>query len=267
MTGAADRTVRLRVALRLRAIMRGRPVLRREVVWLVGRLQAARDRGLSREARWQRRSSDELTYWRYALRDPETAAGFATRLDPNREVETTSLRTAISEIEANEITILDVGSGPLTSATGTYPSKELRVVAVDPLGHEYVALLAELGLRAPVRPISCGGEELVERFGSETFDIAFALNAVDHSVDPLAVLDNMLRVTKRSGRVALTHLRNEGEREGYMGIHVWNIDCIDGRFVIWNQDERHDVANALRAPLNIRCWTSENRVHCLISRR
>jgi SAM-dependent methyltransferase len=149
----------------------------------------------------------------------------------------------------------------------TYRDKVIDVVAVDPLAEEYVELLAHLGIDAPVIPVACSGEHLVEHFPRGSFDVAFALNALDHSADPVAVLDNMLAIIKRSGRVALTHLRNEGERNGYMGIHFWNIECDEDHLVIWNRVERHDVTVRLIDEYETECWTSEDRVHCVIRPR
>ena len=37
------------------------------------------------------------------------------------------------------------------------------------------------------------------------------------------------------------HRRNEAQHQLYHGLHQWNLDCVDGRLVIWNPKARHDV--------------------------
>ena len=251
--------------LALRNFVRRSPALTGIGVRALGRVQALRDRGLSSGARWRRRAPDESRYWIDALQSPDARTRFADRLDPEAEITDPALRPAVAEIDATEVSILDVGSGPLTAVGGTYPGKRIEVVAIDPLAEDYTRILRDLRFDPPVYPVACAGEDIVERFGEGAFDVSFALNALDHSVDPMLVLDNMIAAVSPAGRVALTHMRNEGERNGYFGIHFWNIDCRDGRFVIWNRDVEHDVGARLGGDFETECWTSEgDRVHCMI---
>lgn len=252
----------------MRDLVRRSEVLTGLAVRVAGRLQSVRDRRLSSRDRWSKRASDEARYWRDALRSPDAASGFADRLDFGKAITGTALRRALEELEATEISILDVGSGPLTSVAGTYPGKRIEVVAIDPLADEYVEILREAGIDAPVLPIACRGEQILEKYSPGTFDIAFIANALDHSADPLVVLENMLGVVKPAGRVVLWHLRNEGERNNYFGIHFWNIECRDGRFVIWNRETSHDVTALLSDRFDVECWASDgDRVNCLIRPR
>jgi SAM-dependent methyltransferase len=252
----------------VRKLVRRSPKVTNLAVRALGRLQALRDRGLSSAARWRRRAPDETRYWVDALQSPDAAGRFADRLDPNGEIKGLALSRAVEEITSEEIRILDVGSGPLTAVGQTYPGKRISIVPIDPLAEDYVKILNESRLDPPVLPVACSGEQIVEKFGAAAFDVAFALNALDHSVDPLLVLDNMLTSITPTGRVALTHLRNEGERNGYFGIHFWNIDCRDGRFLIWNRDVSNDVTAQIADRFETDCWTSEgDRIHCLIRPR
>jgi SAM-dependent methyltransferase len=175
----------------------------------------------------------------------------------------------MGEIATENVTILDVGSGPLTSVGKTWPGKRISVVAIDPLADDFLRILRDSGLDPPVLPIACAGEEIVEKFGTQAFDVAFAENALDHSADPLLVLENMLKTINPSGRVALTHYRNEGERNGYLGMHFWNLDCRDGHFLVWNRTVSHDVTARLEDRFETECWTSEDdrNVYCLVRPR
>jgi SAM-dependent methyltransferase len=250
---------------RLRNLVRRSPALTNLAVRALGRAQALRDRGLPSSERWSRRAGNETRYWADALRAPDAATRFGDRLDPSTEITLPPLRRAVEEIAAPEVTILDVGAGPLTAVGGSYPGKRIEVVAIDPLADDYARILRERGIDPPVVPIPCSGERIVETFGTGAFDVAFSLNALDHCADPLLVLDNMLAAVDSAGRVALTHMRNEGERNGYFGIHFWNIDCRDQRFLIWNRTVRHDVTDRLSDRFETECWRSaDDRVHCLI---
>jgi SAM-dependent methyltransferase len=219
---------------------------------------------MPRPLRWKRRSGDEVRYWAEALSAADAREQFANRLDPRAPVDDVNLVRAIEELSGEEVKILDVGSGPLTSVGKTHPGRRLEIVAADPLADEYARVLREAGIEAPVVPVACGGEELVERFGPASFDVAYALNSLDHSADPMAVIGNMLTVASPGGRVALTHMRCEGERNGYFGIHFWNMDIQEGRFVVWNRDERHDVGTELAGRAEVEGELSGDWVRCLI---
>jgi SAM-dependent methyltransferase len=260
--------VRTRIGTALRKLIRHSPALTNFGVRVLGRVQRLRDRGLTPYTRWKRRASDETRYWAEALQADDARTAFADRLDPAAEIDDPVLIRALEEIAASDVSILDVGSGPLTSVGKVYPGKKISIVATDPLADDYASVLRDCRLDPPLLPIACGGEEIVERFGEEAFDIAFALNSLDHSADPRSVLDNMLAAIKPGGRVALRHMRNEGERNGYFGIHFWNIDCEDGRFLIWNRTERHDVTAELADRFEVESWTSgEDWINCLLRPR
>ncbi len=238
-------------------------------VRLEGRYEALRDRKLTDQQRWQKRTVDELRYWSEALQSEL----YADRLNPLGEVEATCLRRALAETAATNVSILDVGSGPLTVVGHVYPGKKLSIFPTDALGSEYVKILRSCGIDAPVEPIACSGEQLPAKFSEGTFDIAFSQNALDHSKDPLSILSNMIALIKPTGRVALKHFRNEGEQNSYGGMHFWNIDFDNGAFVFWNRETRHDISALLATQgYETECWFEtdpqndehEENVHCLI---
>jgi SAM-dependent methyltransferase len=250
----------------LRSVLRRSDRLTGAAVRTAGRVQALRDRGLSVRARWTKHTSDESRYWVDALSAPDARERFADRLDPEREVSGDALRRAVEGIDGDDVRVLDIGSGPLTTVGKVYPGKRIEVVATDALADEYVRIMSEAGLAPPVLPVACAGEDVVDMFGSDSFDVAFMANALDHTADPVLVLDNMLAVVGPEGRVALSHMRNEGVRNNYFGIHFWNIECRDDRLVIWNRETNHDVTERLAASHRVECWVPEqDRVECLIS--
>lgn len=240
------------------------PAVNRSAVRAVGKAQLILDRRLSTRGRWAKRAPDEIHFWVDAFATRDAEASFANRLDTSAMVRGSALRRALEEIEADDVTILDVGSGPLTSVVGTYPGKNLDVVATDAFADDYLRVLRQRGIQPPTPPIACAGEELLARFGEQAFDVVHIANALDHTADPLVVLDNMLAVAKPTGRIVLTHLPDEGERNQYMGIHLWNLRCEEGRLVLWNRDARHDLTERLAGRFEIDCWSTPDRVNCLI---
>jgi SAM-dependent methyltransferase len=251
---------------RLRQLVRQSALLSHLAKQAIGQYESLRDRKLNREARWARRSTDELGFWADSLR----AGRFTDLLDPNREVQAASLRRAIDAIPSDSVSVIDVGSGPLTAVGHVFPGKTLSIVATDALADEYVTMLDDCDLTVPVLPVACSGEALLGRFPAHSFDVAYCQNALDHSSDPMAILSNMLELVTISGRVVLNHFRNEGDRNGYIGLHFWNIDCRDNTLILWNQKLTHDVSAFLGSHgWKAECWFDVDRwgehIHCLIS--
>ncbi|MGE5221831.1 MAG: class I SAM-dependent methyltransferase [Omnitrophica WOR_2 bacterium] len=192
--------------------------------------------------RWRGALEEEETHWDKYL--SEIVNKQAGRLDPDSELQS-HIKELIRDI-GPKARILDVGAGPLTVLGKCWDGHKLDITATDPLAAQYDSLLAKYGITPPVRTIKCDGERLVELFGESQYDLAYAKNSLDHSYDPLKVIRQMAAVTRPGGLVALEHLRNEAEHEHYLGLHQWNLDLQDGLFVIWNRNQRIDVAAAVR---------------------
>jgi len=169
----------------------------------------------SAEDTWSDGLSDEEMFWgRYLSTGGDLwPDDFALRLGQRTlgRVELECLR----RLPDGAVRIVDVGAGPLTTLGSDHPSKSIEIVAVDPLAERYDELLAAARIEPPVRTQPCHGEKLLERFGPDSFDLAHARNSLDHSYDPIAVVDNMLAVVRPGGFVILHHWANEGERESY----------------------------------------------------
>jgi SAM-dependent methyltransferase len=213
---------------------------------------------------WRARRRQETTFWAAWLvgapGTEEWASDREARLAPDTEIRDPLVRAELERSVAEEISILDVGAGPVTKLGYRFPGKTLTIVAVDPLADEYDRLLADAGLDPPIRTIRVAGEELLEHFGSHAFDIACATNSLDHSADPFTIISNMVAVVRPGGIVLLRHKRNEGESARYGGLHQWNFDVVDESLVLWNNAVEVDVGSALGGRARTTAWISENEV-------
>jgi Methyltransferase domain len=217
---------------------------------------------LGRRMWWRKGKSSEVDFWAgWLVGAPGTEQWKSDRderLNPETEIRDPLVRDELDRNPAEEISILDVGAGPVTWLGFRYPGKTLTIVAVDPLADEYDRLLREAGLDPPVRTIRVAGEELLEHFGAGRFDIAYATNALDHSADPFTIISNMVAVVRSGGAVLLRHKRNEGESARYGGLHQWNFDVVDERLVLWNNAAQVDVGSSLEGRAQTTAWISEN---------
>ena len=220
--------------------------------------------GLGRRLWWRTRKSSEVDFWAgWLVGAPGTeqwASDRRSRLDPDTHIRDPLVCAELERSPAEEVSILDVGAGPVTWLGFRYPGKTLTIVAVDPLADEYERLLREAGLDPPVRTIRVAGEALLEHFGSRRFDIAYATNALDHSADPFAIISNMLTVVRPGGVVILRHKRNEGEQARYGGLHQWNFDVDDRSLLLWNNAVELNVGSALGGRASTTAWRSDHEV-------
>jgi SAM-dependent methyltransferase len=220
--------------------------------------------GLGRRLWWRTRQNSEVDFWAgWLIGAPGTEEWTSdrdSRLDPETEIRDPLLRAELERNPAEQISILDVGAGPVTAVGFRYPGKTLTIVPVDPLADEYERLLRDAGLDPPIRTILVAGEALLEHFGSRRFDIAYAVNALDHSADPFTIISNMVGVVRVGGVVILRHKRNEGESALYGGLHQWNFDAVDGSLLVWNNAVEVNVGSALEGRALTTAWISEGEV-------
>lgn len=198
--------------------------------------------------RWRRELDSEMAFWRrWIAHTPDVALDERRRrLDPSTPLQDW-VRELLGTPEGETARLLDVGAGPATQLGKVWPGRTVVITAIDPLADQYNRLLGKYGLRAPVPSQPGRGEELDALVPPETFDLAYAVNALDHSYEPLAVIQAMLRATKPGGWVALDHYVDEAEHERYVGLHQWNFRAEDGCFVISSRTRRIVVNDALPA--------------------
>jgi SAM-dependent methyltransferase len=210
----------------------------------------------------RRALKEEIGYWEgwLATRGGKYADSFDYHFDPASEVADTALRAVLAGLEMRArgtASILDVGAGPASTVGQRFCGRPVAVTAVDPLADDYRRLLLEYGFEPPVPTERVEGERLGERFGSERFDVAYARNALDHAVDPFAIVDNMLEVVRKGGYVVLRHVRNEAVRQRYRQLHQWNFDERAGKPVVWRPDEEISLVERLGLA-TMSCHTEAN---------
>jgi hypothetical protein len=101
------------------------------------------------------------------------------------------------------------------------------------------------------RPVP--GERLIDHFGPDRFDVAYSRNALDHAVDPVLIVENMLGVVRSGGHVVLRHMRNEGVRQSYVQLHQWNFDERGGHLIVWRPGWETDLNERLSARAEVKC--------------
>ena len=212
---------------------------------------------------WRRGLPAELHYWAEYLRTGggQFPEGYTARLDPDAPLTDPVLLEAIERTQGDPVRILDVGAGPLTILGKRHPRRRLEIVATDPLAEEYDRLLKEFGITPPVRSRPCRGEDVARTFGRHVFDIAHARNSIDHSADPMQVLESMVAAVRPGGTIVLRHYRREGQNTGYAHIHQWNFDLQDERLVIWGRRRRYDLARRLDGRASVRARVQRGEHH------
>jgi SAM-dependent methyltransferase len=186
---------------------------------------------------WASGLQHEIDWWAGWLktRGYEWPDRFIQKFDPYTPLELDDHDKGFLALpDAGEYFVLDVGAGPATLGK-TLPGLDVKVMAVDPLGDHYSALLVQANMTAPIPTMRGAAEELVKVFGHNRFDLVTCRNALDHSVNPLLGLQQMLDVTRPGGDVFLLHSTNEGERVGYVGLHGFNFEPVDNRFRVWTR--------------------------------
>lgn len=148
--------------------------------------------------------------------------------------------------------MLDVGCA-MSYVLGTKfdnPGAELHLI--DPLARFYNRILDESKIdRQRLRE---GMIELLSTiYAPGSVDLVHVRNALDHCANPLLGIMEGLQVLRRGGVLYLHHHINEAVRESYNGFHQYNIDCVDGRLVIWNREQSIDVARELEGFADVEC--------------
>ena len=187
------------------------------------------------EDKWMSGIEAELDFWRRFLTNLKPDY---FRLNPNMQLQPFVTSTLTSETsQKDSLDILELGSGPLCGIGKKWGDKKLNLVAVDPLGEEYTKLLDEAGIK-PLVPLTKGkGEDLLKIFGDQPlFDYIHCANALDHSLDPALIIENMLALARQGATVNFSVYQNEGKHNNYNGLHQWNFDIFHEKIVIWNND-------------------------------
>lgn len=158
----------------------------------------------------------------------------------------------LSQFDDKDIRVLDVGSGPFTTLGTRWDGRDLHLSLTDPLAPVFGRILQLFRIPWNMDSRASMGERLSETFAPRTFHLVCARNSLDHSVDPLLCIREMLEVAKPGALVLIRHVENEAAGGGYNGLHQWNFTEENGRAVIWNPSRRICLEEELSSDLRIR---------------
>lgn len=205
---------------------------------------------------WGKGIGHEIAFWEHWLAtngDDKWPENFAQRQATDTPLDS-FLVDILGDFDPKAVKILDVGAGPISKLGKVYKGVKLDIIACDPLADYYAAIRDKHGVTPPIRTIKGFAEDLVCFFPSDHFDLVTCTNALDHSIEPLRGIVQMLEVIKPGRNVVLQHTFNEAERNKYHDFHQWNFDLQEGRFIIWNRNYRIDVAEALEQFATVKAW-------------
>jgi len=209
---------------------------------------------------WEDALPEELQFWEKALTDPDRhwlRFEYDERMNPALEFQD-RFRRLINAPPGAIIRVLDVGAGPLTRLGKIWPDRVLQLFPVDPLAEEYKKLLQHLRLCPPVWTGIGAGEQLLEHFSENFFDLAYASNSLDHSRDPLLVIRQMFSVVKPNCSVYLWHFANGGVSERYSGLHQWDFDLKHGDMILSDGcGTRHELSKVFYGIGELTCEFEE----------
>lgn len=139
--------------------------------------------------------------------------------------------------DKKEVSIADIGSGPINAIGYTKEGVKVNYVPSDLLANEYHVLYDYHKVTPPVRPEYQDMTKLT--YKDESFDIVVCRNALDHCEDIYLALKEMVRICKKGGYVYLWHFTDVGEMMGYTGMHTWNLSRTkDGDCLIWGKNKK-----------------------------
>jgi SAM-dependent methyltransferase len=227
-------------------------------------------RSLTPDTRARQRRS-EVDYWRlwFETRGLEWPQDYSDRFDPSAPIQEW-IAPYIDRIGKDEVEILDVGAGPLTKLGKVHPTKRLAITPIDQLADAYNAIVDRFGLRPPIRTRCCDAEKLTEAFDGQTFDIVHAENSMDHAVDAIAALREMLAMARPGGFVLLRHAEHEGLNNAYSGLHQWDFLHDNGRFVVGGpgpRGPRQDISRAFAEMADVECWSDGECVYVAMAKK
>lgn len=217
--------------------------------------------------RWAGSLQEELEFWTHwaesgGAPNPEH---HALRTDPSTPIQPAVVEFA-RENGLQYLQVLDVGSGPLTKVGHRAPADlAITVHTCDPLAPAYISAFNRYRIPVPNPPAFALAEYLSAFYEPSSIDVITCNNALDHCIDPLRALNEMLRVLKPGGILLCSHHRNEGQKANYEGLHQFNIDTEDGKPILWNRNNRVAIAERLDVATDTRVVEEdEHWVHVCI---
>ena len=180
-----------------------------------------------REDQWVESWSSELDFWKRWMETKglRWQEDFQTRSSSDLQLpEIIEKRLLNGGFYPNSpISILDIGSGPLT-LVGSKSSifNNIQVTPVDPLADFYNDMLIEHQINAPNPTLKGSVESLQHIFEPKSFDFVWSCNSLDHSYDPMSGLFSILSLLKDNGIAAIVFHPKEATHGNYEGLHQWD---------------------------------------------
>jgi SAM-dependent methyltransferase len=200
----------------------------------------------------------ELGFWDRELSlGGEYAEGVRNRLDPERmhlSYPTYFLKyvDALEKIHGSPVSVLDLGSGPLSMLALGARQGRYRLTSADPLAEDYLRLLDKHGHTPPWPLVKCFGERLLECFAPSSFHCVWSHNALDHTRDPVLVFRNMVAVLRPGGYLIVQAWCREGTAAGWTGLHQHDLILAEtGRLLLGSRDSSSPVCLSEGLPLEV----------------
>jgi len=134
----------------------------------------------------------------------------------------------LATTRTENLTVIDIGSGPVSILSRSTAKTKIDLKAVDPLAEFYSKILPEeIDVYDVSTPDKCEAEELCMTFGEQSFDVVHIRNALDHTRNPVKSLQEMYSIAKVGGYIIVHGFENEAIWEDWKGMHQWNLS-LDG---------------------------------------
>jgi len=141
--------------------------------------------------------------------------------------------------DKKEVNIADIGSGAITLIGHIWKDVKVNVFPSDIMANEFKKILTKFNISSIVPVEEQDMSKLT--YKDNFFDIVYCSNALDHTLNPILAIKEMIRICKPEGYVYLRHARNEGKREKYGHLHRWNIcPTIEGDCLFWELERKND---------------------------
>lgn len=206
-----------------------------------------RDISTDAYTQWKHGLVDELKFWylSVALDGWSWADAYKLRLGSSFDFQ---FPDYINHFDDQEIICLEAGAGAM-AALGSegVSSKVIKIIPTDALANAFAAIFKDFGVISKFPVVQCDAESLLDRYAPEYFHFAYASNCLDHCYDPVSAIEQMYQLIKPTGSILLGHHINVAVSENYTGLHQWNMNEINGRFVVWNKSEQHFIDELLPA--------------------
>lgn len=157
----------------------------------------------------------EIQHWKSLLTNPDNRDWINKNLDPSKELIET-IKKYIFQQNQHKLKILDVGSGPISVLGNRLNGLEIDLTCVDPLADYYREILDSIKVSLPYSLIKSCGENIKEVFFTNTYDIVFSRNALDHAMAPHKAIAAMLDVCKENGKCIIEVYLNEAINSRYL---------------------------------------------------